>query len=512
MAFDGDAADPMTLRVDQAAERSSPDATGSGVVAWYAEGFRDGLGDRLLLFDTSGPGLELLRVNGDLARADGFEALLRDRISALQGFRHPAFAQIRTVKWLDDAQPTLAVVSEHLPGERLSRVLRLARARGLRPSPDAVVWMLRKLLPPLAALQERQGIAHGLLTADRIVVSPDGGLAIADHVFAGAVERLRFAPYELWDRFGIAVEPGAGLSRQGDVEQLARLAIAMLVERVDVSSPGPVPPVELLAQVRERLDASEDGRLGEWLARALGVDEPGFYSARAAESALDGMLASRTGEWAKWLLPVPPEQRALARAPQPGGSAGNDDDEEMLPTVVMSRAELDALNVAAAVAAARATGDLPTVLLPFIAPKARRHRLWRYAAIGLAAVASVEAVVLVTGRLSDAERAIPHVSSPVLRTPTALEAVVPPASVLAADASEPVHAGAGARGWLVVRSDLPLRIYADGRLLGTGRGGTFRLAEGDHQVLLENMDAGVHVKQSVRVVAGQTVSIARGGR
>jgi hypothetical protein len=532
-----DEADPMTPQVDQAAERSSPDASGPGVVAWYAEGFRDGLGDRLLLFDTAGPGLELLRVNGDLSGADGFEALLRARTEALQGFRHPAFAPIRMVKWLEEAKPTLAIVSDHLAGERLSRVLRLARSRGLRPSPDAVVWMLRRLLPALVALQERQGIAHGLLTADRIVVTPEGGLAIADYVFGGAIERLRFAPFELWDRFGIAVppgRPGSGLSRQADVEQLARLAIAMLSDRLDVSTPGPVPADELVAQVRVRLTEPQDRRLGDWLARALGLEEPAFYSAREAENALDGMLPSRVGEWATWLLPAPPEQRALASAAGSDGEPGEPDEEGMGATVVMSRAEIEAMNAAATAAAAKAAGDSVAALLPLLQPTVvRQHRVWRYVAIGLAVVAGVEGVLLLARR-GDTDPAAPVVTAPALRTTASIEPVAMPPSAFApiepasgasgvagqvvgarsevageapaAARATPAH---GVIGWLSVRSDVPLRVYANGRLLGEGADGTYRLPAGDHEIVLVNADAGVDVKQPVHIVSGETVSIVR---
>jgi hypothetical protein len=524
-----DDADPMTPQVDQVAERSSPDASGPGVVAWYAEGFRDGLGDRLLLFDSAGPGLELLRVNGELSGIDGFEALLRARIEALQGFRHPAFAPVRTLKWLEDTRPRLAIVSEHIAGERLSRVLRLARSRGLRPGPDAVVWMLRKVLPALSALQERQGIAHGLLTADRIVVTPEGGLAIADYVFAGAIERLRFAPFELWDRFGIAVAPGrggSGLSRQADVEQLARLAVAMLSDRLDVTTPGPVSAAELVAQVRERLAQPSDRRLGDWLARALGVEEPAFYTAREAENALDGMLPSRTGEWATWLLPAPPEQRALGRAGQGlGGEPGDVDEKGMASTVVMSRAEIEAMSAAARAAAAKASGET-ALLVPLLDHTTGRHRAWRYLAIGLAVVASAEGLLLLAGR--DGNGPVPVVAAPAPRTAEALAPVaIPPLAAgpaetqgvpddpvegpgLGSSAASPTTVPArGVIGWLSVTSDVALRVYANGRLLGEGIEGTYRLPEGDHEIVLVNEAAGVDVKQPVHIAPGETVSIVR---
>src|SRR5436190_10241804 len=223
--------DRMTPSVMPAIDRSPAEPASDGVVAWYAEGFHDSLGDRLLLFDSSGPGLELLRLDADLAGGDGVEEALRASVTESRDFPHPAFTRIRAVKWLDDPRPQLALVSEHVPGERLSKVLSVALTRGLRPGPAAVTSVLQRLMPGLAALHEREGRSHGLIVADRVIVTPAGDLVIAEHVLARAVERQRLTAYELWKRHGIAVRHGPGrrvFDQQSDVEQVARLAIAML--------------------------------------------------------------------------------------------------------------------------------------------------------------------------------------------------------------------------------------------------------------------------------------------
>jgi len=542
----------MTSRLDQAAERSSPDASGPGVVAWYAEGFRDALGDRLLLFDSTGPGLELLRVRGELAAADGFEAMLRARVEALRDFRHPAFAPVRAVKWLDEPQRRLAVVSDHVDGERLSRVLRLARARGLRPGPDAVVWLLRTLLPGLAALHEYQGIAHGLLTADRIVVGGDGRLSIAGYVFALALERQRLTPFELWERFGVAIAPGragAGLSRRADVEQVARLAIAMLSDRVDVTTPGPLPPGELLGQVRTHLANGPDRRLADWLARALGVDEPAFETAREAAYALDGMLARREGTWTPWLLPAA-DLDAAARAarpalpaPAPEAEEDEDQDERMDATIVMSRAEIDAMS-----AAARAAIAATPVAAVVPAPRAVWQQALPYVAVACALLALAEGALLVrTWRAAPAPavRTVatsrpPAAATPALVTPARPGAAAAPApapitpppvargashvAVAARVAGSPVRTtgstaaseadaltsppAPGIIGWVAVRAPVSVRVYANGRLLGSGALVTYRLPEGSHEIRLVNEYAGIDDRSVVRVAPGQTVNVS----
>src|SRR5690606_19672053 len=87
--------------------------SGQGVVAWYAQGFSDRLGDRLLLFDNTGaPPLELLRLAERLTTHDGFEPALRDQVERLKPLRHPAFARVRGVTVLSEPVPQLALVSE----------------------------------------------------------------------------------------------------------------------------------------------------------------------------------------------------------------------------------------------------------------------------------------------------------------------------------------------------------------------------------------------------------------
>jgi hypothetical protein len=536
----------MTARLDSAAERSTPDGSGPGVVAWYAEGFRDAIGDRLLLFDSKGPGLELLRVRGDLALAEGFEALLRARIEALRHFRHAAFAPVRAIKWLDDPQPRLAVVSDHAPGERLSRVLRVARSRGLRPGADAVLWLLRALMPGVAALHEHQGIAHGLLTADRIVVTPDGAILIADYVFASALERQRLAPFELWERFGVAIMPGragAGLSRRADIEQVARLAISMLSDRVDVTTPGPLPPAELLAHVRSQLAQGPDRRLGDWLARALGVEEPAFETAREAQYALDGMLPRRAGTWAPWLLPSADVEAAVGAArpalPAPEDEEDTDDD-ELGATVLMSREELDAMSaMARAAAAAAATPPQP--------PRPAWQRALPNVAVVAASVAVVEGGLLLREWRREAARAsitrqaepasdtpTPPTSRTAPRTPSGSQARgergAPTSAPLSAAgtsgqgttrsserslasgtggaATRPIRPAAGVVGWVSVKARVDVRVYANGRFLGTSTDETYKLPEGTHEIRLVNDQAGIDERRYIRIVPGQTVTIS----
>ena len=64
-------------------------------------------------------------------------------------------------------------------------------------------------------------------------------------------------------------------------------------------------------------------------------------------------------------------------------------------------------------------------------------------------------------------------------------------------------------GWVSVKSDVDVRVYANGRLLGSGAAGTYRLPEGNHDITLINEAAGVRMAQPVRIVPGETVSIVQ---
>src|SRR5690242_10811136 len=163
-------------------------STASGLASWYTPGRTDGFGDRLLMFDnTDSVSLELLRFRRELAVSNGFENALRDRVDQLSHLRHPAFAPVRAVVHLDDQDLTL--VSAHLAGQRLSELPTGKLRKGLHPA--VVTWIVREITPALAALQSTgPHVAHGALSTDRIVLTSDGRLCIAEHTLGWAIRRL----------------------------------------------------------------------------------------------------------------------------------------------------------------------------------------------------------------------------------------------------------------------------------------------------------------------------------
>ena len=269
------------------------------LASWYAPGWSDRIGDRLLMFDnTSAPSLELLRFKALLAAAPGFEMALRERVEMLRAFRHPSFAEIRAVESLDGGDG-LALVSNHVAGKRLAEVLREAKG------PSFALALIRQLTPALVLLQQQgDGVAHGAIAADRIVVTPEGRLVIVEHVLGPALERLNFTAGRLWADLQIAVAPTANrqhprLDGRTDVVQLAVTALTLLLGR-------PLRPDETPDRFPAMLDHIAKGAgpgsssvpfLRSWLGRALQIDGQLFGSAIDAQDALDDLPSDRGQHW-----------------------------------------------------------------------------------------------------------------------------------------------------------------------------------------------------------------------
>src|SRR6266850_8586125 len=89
--------------------------------------FRDAFGERRRIVSPSGTDtLDVLCLRGELTAVPSFEFALRERVSRLAAFRHPYFAQVRTVERLTDTARTLALISNAQAGVRLSDLLTAA--------------------------------------------------------------------------------------------------------------------------------------------------------------------------------------------------------------------------------------------------------------------------------------------------------------------------------------------------------------------------------------------------
>lgn len=259
------------------------------LASWYLPGLSDGLGDRLQMFDNTGSSsLELLRFKKEFSDKPAFEIALRQRVQQLERFTHPSVGRVRAVKWLTDNEG-LALVSDHVTGRRLSEVIRDARG------PSFAMELLRQLTPALVALQQQgTGISHGLLTPERIVVTPEGKLVLVEHVLGPALEALDLSPGRLRNEFGLALpasEVVQGLNGRGDVVQLGLIALSLVLgRRVDVRDyPHKISNLlDEFPRVAGR-GSSSLPPLRMWLEQALQLGARTFGSAEAAHAALLGI-------------------------------------------------------------------------------------------------------------------------------------------------------------------------------------------------------------------------------
>jgi hypothetical protein len=268
-----------------------PPAAPKPLASWYAQGLSDGLGDRLLMFDnSSAPSLELLRLNPALADIPGFEAALREQVRRLDGFRHPAFARIRAVQRLEP-DDDLALISNCTPGKRLSEVLHRARGAAFAAA------VIEQLGPALLLFQQHdRGVAHGALSPDRIIVSPDGQFTIVEHVVGPAIDVIGLPPARLRS-MGIALPATAGeasvrLDVATDWYQLGLVAMSALLGRQLTSTD--LPQLERLLDGLSQAPARDGTVLSpwirQWLDRALQISSSRIDSTTDARAAIEEVL------------------------------------------------------------------------------------------------------------------------------------------------------------------------------------------------------------------------------
>ncbi len=486
--------------------------SGSRLTTWYAQGHSDGLGDRLLMFDnTTAPSWEILRFKPALAQDLRFATALRHRMETLSTFQHPAFPTVRSIKEFGQEEG-LAVVSTYLSGVRLSDALKKPR------SLEFSVHLLRQLMPALAALHEHSdGIAHGAVTLDRIVLTSDGRLTIREHIVGSAIEALERSSVDLWLEFGILTPLSRlvcpPLDARSDIAQLALVALSLMAGRRIVLDEYPHTirePIERLVRFAS---------LRQWFERALYLNEQGFQSAREATEALielkqDGPPADAALAQPRHAPPVAPKQEAASSRVSPA------------PPQVERDHPLAPIGIVA------------------VPPKRRFANAIRWAAIAAAIVAIAEAAVI--GRLlyTGSETVVtavpprpvalsapppqPVVSAdPTPSTPLAVrvEQEMPGVKVLSAVAPAPEEATVRdirpvatkaelpapvppRSGGFRVTSSIELHVLDGERLLGSSQDGPIIATAGRREFDFVNSVIGYRVRREVDVKPGQITAVS----
>ena len=194
-----------------------------------SSGYEDGLGRRVLAFDReSGDMRERLRLRPELT---AFARALQDRLPVIAGLEDERFAKPRSLE--PDPDGRLSVLSEYVPGRRLSDVLEAAGDHGIVAGIDAGLGVLLELLPALSRLHDA-GVTHGALAPGRIMITPGGQIVLLDAVYAEALQRLQLTRKRLWTELRLAFPSTAGAPRfdqAADLTQAAMVAAALIVGR-----------------------------------------------------------------------------------------------------------------------------------------------------------------------------------------------------------------------------------------------------------------------------------------
>jgi hypothetical protein len=252
-----------------------------------SSGFADGLGRRTLAFDREeGVMLERLVVRPELA---AFEKLLRERIDRVAALEDERIARPRTIE--RDADGGLVVVSEFVPGRRLSELLDISAERGVAPGVDVACGYLLDVLPALVGLHAGAGFAHGAIAPSRTVLTPAGQVVLLDPIYGGVLSHLRYSGRALWREFGVAVPSSFGPSRldpPNDITQAALCALMLVLGRPIHAHEYPAAVPAMIREIAEvaqiRASAAFADALLDFFRRAVGV--PGTPPYTTADDAL----------------------------------------------------------------------------------------------------------------------------------------------------------------------------------------------------------------------------------
>jgi hypothetical protein len=261
--------------------------------------FQDGFGRRTRSVDLeAGDEIELLELSSSLVEHPGFVAALSERVVRVANARHASYARVRRLD--RPSADRLVLVSDSLPGWRLSELLRVAAEEQLPIETTVVIGLLRQLLPAVAlyARNNRES-AIGNLAPERLVVTPQARLVITEHAFGPAIEKLNPGRDRLWREFRVSIAPANGLPRidaRADAHALGVIALSLMTGRTLADDEYPAQLQSLVEVLRERRDGATaplTSGMEHWLLRALQLDQRvAFQSPQEAHLAFESVLAS----------------------------------------------------------------------------------------------------------------------------------------------------------------------------------------------------------------------------
>ena len=261
--------------------------------------FEDGFGQRRLVLGASGDQFEALTLRDELTASPVVEAALRERIERLADFQSEHFGRVRSLERARKSLPRLILVSDHVPGVRLSTILAVAETHLLPVEMNAALCLLRQLVHAVAVLHDKApDCCHGALGPERLVITSHARLVVTDYVLGSAIEQLRYSNKQYWQDLRVPLPRSFGmphLDRRTDVTQVGVTALSLVMGRplTEDEYPGQISDMTAGA-----LALSADGALEPlplpfrvWLQRALQIDsKTPFSSAPEAWAELDRVL------------------------------------------------------------------------------------------------------------------------------------------------------------------------------------------------------------------------------
>ena len=265
---------------ESGANPSSTEAAGARPRS-YTAGLADQLGERQLAFDSgAGTSIEVLHFKKEFSDAPAFEAALRARVESLAHLQHPS---LTTVLSIERGAQGLSLVSKHVAGRRVSELVEKAHG------PAFALELIRLVTPALAALQRTgDGVSHGVLSSDRIIVTRDGRLVVVEHVLGSAVASLGLSRSRLLE-LGLVIPEAAdpvNLDGRSDMLQLGFVALSLLLGRHIDTADYPVKmPVLFDEFVQSSRSPILAAKMRGWLERAMQLSSRPFATAREAQDA-----------------------------------------------------------------------------------------------------------------------------------------------------------------------------------------------------------------------------------
>ena len=173
----------------------------------------DGFGTRTTGIDSeTGDEVELLDLSPELVEHSGFVTTLGERVARFATVRHASYVHMRRLD--RPSADRLELVSDLTPGWRLSEMLGESAAANVPIDITVVIGLLRQLLPAVALYgRHNRDAAIGALAVERLIVTPQARLVIAEHAFGPALEKLNLGRDKLWRELRVTMPPSAGLPR-----------------------------------------------------------------------------------------------------------------------------------------------------------------------------------------------------------------------------------------------------------------------------------------------------------